>query len=73
MPEYSSLMNELNLASALLRRLFIETASTKAFTAYGCDLDRLDPDELEWYASRVTEDNLEDLADDLAAAAWQAY
>jgi len=40
---------------------------------YGCDLDRLDPEELEWYGSRLTEDNLEELANDLAAAAWFAY
>lgn len=66
-------MSNTDLASALLRRLFIEEASTRAFTDYGCDLDRLDPSELEWYASRVTEDNFDDMAEDLAAAAWQAY
>lgn len=66
-------MSNTDLTTALLRRLFIEEASTRAFTDYGCDLDRLDPSELEWYASRVTEDNLDSMADDLAAAAWQAY
>ena len=40
---------------------------------YGCDLDRLDPSEIEWYNERVTADNLEELANDLAAAAWQSY
>jgi hypothetical protein len=48
-------------------------ASEIADEAYGCDLDRLDPDCLDWYAQRVTPENLEDLASDLAAAAWQAY
>jgi hypothetical protein len=38
--------------------------------SYGCDLDRLDPEHLEFYGARLTEDNLEDLAADLAAAAW---
>lgn len=65
--------NELTLEQALLRRLFLEEASTRAFVQHGCDLDRLDPSELEWYTDRVTEANMEDLADDLAAAAWQAY
>lgn len=65
--------NEMTLEQALLRRLFLEEASTLAFTNYGCDLDRLDPSELEWYTDRVTEANMEDLAEDLAAAAWQAY
>ena len=40
---------------------------------YGCDLDRLDPEDLEWYGAQLTEDNLEELANDLAAAAWQSY
>ena len=66
-------MKETNLTQALLRRLFLEEASTLAFVNYGCDLDRLDPSELEWYADRVTEANMEELAEDLAAAAWQAY
>lgn len=65
--------NELTLEQALLRRLFLEEASTRAFVQYGCDLDRLDPSELEWYTDRVTEANMEELADDLADAAWQAY
>ena len=66
-------MNELTLEQAFLRRLFLEEASTLAFTNSGCDLDRLDPSELDWYCDRVTEANMEDLAEDLAAAAWQAY
>ena len=48
-------------------------AAEIAEESYGCDLDRLDPEELEWYGSQLTEDNLEELANDLAAAAWQAY
>jgi hypothetical protein len=48
-------------------------ASNIADEAYGCDLDRLDPSDLDWYAQRVTPENLEDLASDLAATAWQAY
>ena len=48
-------------------------ASAIANEMYGCDLDRLDPEELEWYGSRLTEDNLEELANDLASAAWFAY
>ena len=40
---------------------------------YGCGLDRLDPEDLEWYGARLTEDNLEELANDLASAAWFAY
>jgi hypothetical protein len=39
---------------------------------YGCDLDRLDPEILEFYGSRLTEDNLEELASDLAHEAWFA-
>jgi hypothetical protein len=48
-------------------------ASQIALEAYGCDLDRLDPEEMEWYLNRVNPANLEDMASDLAAAAWQAY
>jgi hypothetical protein len=48
-------------------------AEAQALDLYGCDLDRLDPEILEFYGSKLTEDNLEDLASDLAAAAWQAY
>ena len=50
-----------------------DLASAIAAEMYGCDLDRLDPDEIEWYNERVTSDNLEEMANDLAAAAWQAY
>lgn len=48
-------------------------AEAIAVEMYGCDLDRLDPEELEFYGSLLTEDNLEEVANDLAAAAWQAY
>ncbi len=51
----------------------IDLASAQAMDLYACDLDRLDPDEVAWYTERVTEDNLEELASDLAFAAWQAY
>jgi hypothetical protein len=50
-----------------------DLANAIAAEMYGCDLDRLDPEELEWYGSQLTEDNLEELANDLAAAAWQSY
>ena len=63
----------LTLEQALLRRLFLEEASTLAFTNYGCDLDRLYPSVLERYADGVTEENMEELAEGLADAAWQAY
>ncbi len=49
-----------------------DLANAIAAEMYGCDLDRLDPEELEWYGSQLTEDNLEELANDLAAA-WQSY
>ena len=51
----------------------LDLASAIANEMYGCDLDRLDPDELAWYAERTNADNLEEMANDLAAAAWQAY
>ena len=51
----------------------LDLASAIAAEMYGCDLDRLDPDEIDWYNERVTTDNLEEMANDLAAAAWQAY
>jgi hypothetical protein len=50
-----------------------DLANAIAAEMYGCDLDRLDPEELDWYGSQLTEDNLEELANDLAAAAWQSY
>jgi hypothetical protein len=40
---------------------------------YGCDLDRLDQSELAYYTERVSWVNLEEMAGELAAAAWQAY
>ena len=48
-------------------------AERQAVDLYGCDLDRLDPEILEFYGSKLTEDNLEELASDLAHEAWQAY
>ena len=51
----------------------LDLASAIAAEMYGCDLDRLDPDELAWYTERVTTDNLEEMANDLASAAWFAY
>lgn len=51
----------------------LDLANAIAAEMYGCDLDRLDPSEIEWYNERVTTDNLEEMANDLAAAAWQSY
>ena len=51
----------------------LDLASAIAAEMYGCDLDRLDPDELAWYTEQVTEDNLEEIANDLASAAWFSY
>ncbi len=48
----------------------IELAEAQAQDLYGCGLDRLDPDHLDFYLDRVTPENLEELASDLAAAAW---
>jgi hypothetical protein len=48
-------------------------AEVRADEYYGCGLDRLDPAELEWHCDRVTEANLADMVDGLAAAAWEAY
>lgn len=62
----------LNFTLSLQDRL-IGLAEAIADEAYGCDLDRLDPSSLDWYLERVTPENLEDLASDLAAAAWQEY
>ncbi len=47
-------------------------AEAQALDLYGCDLDRLDPEILEFYGSKLTEDNLEELASDLAHEAWFA-
>ena len=51
----------------------LDLASAIANEMYGCDLDRLDPDHLEFYFNQVTADNLEELANDLASAAWFEY
>jgi len=45
-------------------------AERQAVDLYGCDLDSLDPEILEFYGSKLTEDNLEELASDLAHEAW---
>ena len=51
----------------------LSLAERQAADLYGCDLDRLDPDHVQFYLDRVNADNLEELASDLAAEAWQAY
>lgn len=51
----------------------LDLASAIAAEMYGCDLDRLDPDDLEFYFNQVTADNLEEMANDLASAAWFSY
>ena len=51
----------------------LDLASAIANEMYGCDLDRLDPDELAWYAERTNAANLEEMANDLASAAWFSY
>ena len=56
-----------------LYELLLAAAEEIALDSYGCDLDRLDPSELEWYEARVTEENFDAMASDLAADAWQAY
>jgi len=38
-----------------------DLASAIANEMYGCDLDRLDPEQVEWYNDRVTADNLEEV------------
>jgi len=50
-----------------------DLANAIAAEMYGCDLDRLDPSEIEWYNERVSADNLEEMANDLASAAWFSY
>ena len=61
-------MEKNELTASLLSR-----ASALAAEYYGCGLDRLDPEELAFYTEQVTPATLEDVADGLAAAAWQAY
>ena len=39
---------------------------------YGCGLDRLDEEEVQWYLDRLTEANFEETASDLAYAGWFA-
>ncbi len=51
----------------------LNLAEAQAQDLYGCDLDRLDPDHVQFYLDRVNADNLEELASDLAHEAWQAY
>lgn len=50
----------------------LNLAEAQAQDLYGCDLDRLDPDHVQFYLDRVTADNLEELASDLAHEAWFA-
>jgi hypothetical protein len=56
----------------LTSKLF-SLAEEIAEESYGCGLERLDIDDLDWYAQRVTPENLQDWAGELAAAAWEAY
>jgi hypothetical protein len=65
---YAYSMEKNELYSALLSQ-----AAMLADELYGCDLSRLDPDELAWYAKVLTEENFKAAVADLADAAWQAY
>lgn len=56
-----------------LQQQLLSEAEALALDAYGCDLDRLDPDALDWYVANVTEANYDSLVADLAHEAWQAY
>ena len=62
-------MNETknDLIAELLRQ-----AEVLAIESYGCDLDRLDPSEVEYYTDRVTASNFDDYVSDLAHCAWMA-
>jgi len=53
-----------------LQQQLLDLAERQAVDLYGCDLDRLDPDHLDAYLELVTPENLEDLASDIASAAW---
>lgn len=66
---YSIHMNETknDLIDELLRR-----AEALALEAYGCDLGRLDPSEVEYYTDRATADNLDEMVVKLADCAWMA-
>lgn len=50
----------------------LNLAEAQAEELYGCGLDRLDPDHVQFYLDRVTAENLEELASDLAHEAWFA-
>ena len=56
-----------------LQQQLLNLAEEISLDSYGCDLDRLDPEQVDWYLQRVNADNLEGMASDLAADAWQAY
>lgn len=56
-----------------LQQQLLSQAEAIALDSYGCDLDRLDPDHVDWYLQRVTAENVDGMASDLAAEAWQAY
>ena len=49
---------------------FLAQAEAMALETYGCDLSRVNPDHIEWFASQVTEKNIVGLAGSLAASAW---
>ena len=56
-----------------LQTELVGLAEAYAMDYYGCDLSRLDSGHLEAYCDRVTEANLDDLAFDMADAAWFDY
>ncbi len=64
---------EANEPMTYLQQRLLELAEAQALATYGCDLDRLDPDHVDFYLARVTPENLDDLVADMAAAAWQEY
>jgi hypothetical protein len=56
-----------------LQQELLNLAEAIAQDSYGCGLERLDPEQVNWYLQRVNADNLDGMASDLAADAWQAY
>ena len=53
-----------------LQTELVGLAEAYALDYYGCDLSRLDSGHFEAYCDRVTEANLDDLAMEMADAAW---
>lgn len=64
---YMKEKKEMNLVEKMLK-----AAEELALEVYGCDLEYLDPSEVEWYSLRVDEVNFEMFVDDLAQSAWMA-